>query len=165
MISTEAGVSARTFFNYFQSKEEAILTPPPELLPDMRDRFTAAGPAHPQAVLRDLISVLVENLAALVSDSSDLRDSFALAEHEPKLATLLLAQFAQFRRSLASAVAERLGKRRGDEASELIAELALVAVRTGMERWVRTGARGSPVRHLRRSAALLSDLMAQENQR
>src|SRR3712207_6346148 len=44
-ICTEAGVSARTFFNYFESKDDAVLGMEPLALdPEVVETFAAGGP-------------------------------------------------------------------------------------------------------------------------
>ena len=44
-ICAEAGISARTFFNYFPNKESAIAYGPSDIPPELVEEFVAAGPA------------------------------------------------------------------------------------------------------------------------
>ncbi|MGN0042882.1 TetR/AcrR family transcriptional regulator [Rhodococcus sp. (in: high G+C Gram-positive bacteria)] len=46
-LCEHVGVSRRTFFNYFASKEDAVLgNPPAALTPEDRDEFVAGGRPH-----------------------------------------------------------------------------------------------------------------------
>ncbi|MFD4603849.1 TetR family transcriptional regulator [Streptomyces sp. NPDC058464] len=163
MISAEAGVSSRTFFNYFPNKEEAVLPGPTELPSPLIEEFVAAGPAPAREVLADLTRLLVRELADNPPSRADLRDVFALAGEHPALHTALVARFDGFRRSVAEVVGRRLGLEPGDEVPGLMAALALTAVRTGVERWSGSGSEGtdddSPVPHVERSMELLRSLL------
>ena len=44
-ICSEAGISTRTFFNYFPNKESAIAYGPSDIPPELVADFVAAGPA------------------------------------------------------------------------------------------------------------------------
>src|ERR1700752_5103986 len=56
-ICVEAGISTRTFFNYFPNKESAIAYGPSDLAPDLAEDFVAAGPTSYWGVLGDLITL------------------------------------------------------------------------------------------------------------
>src|SRR6516225_11277009 len=59
-ICAEAGISARTFFNYFPNKESAIAYGPSDIPPELVADFVAAGPAPYSAVLAELITLRSE---------------------------------------------------------------------------------------------------------
>jgi AcrR family transcriptional regulator len=50
-ICVEAGISSRTFFNYFPNKESAIAYGPSDIPPELVADFVAAGPAPYSVVL------------------------------------------------------------------------------------------------------------------
>lgn len=162
-ISEEAGVSPRTFFNYFASKEAAVTHGPTEPSPEAVAAFVAAGPAEPREVLTDLTALMVTELA----ESPPLRDElYAIMELSHTTVGLLAAFLAHldgFQRTLAAMAAERLGVPDDDETAVLIAALAVAAVRTGLERWAHTcpsAGDDSPVPYVERSVALLRTLLA-----
>jgi AcrR family transcriptional regulator len=162
MISAEAGVSSRTFFNYFPSKEAALLLGPTEVPPALAAEFVSAGPASPGEVLTDVARLLVREMADNPPEHATMHDVFALAESHPPVQAALFARIGSFERSLAEAVAQRLGQRPEDELPSLIAALALTAMRVGMERWSREVPQDaeddSPIPYIERALELLRSL-------
>ena len=119
-ISHAANVSPRTFFNYFPSKESAIIGELPEL-PDAEaiERFVTAGPDQP--ILEGISELLI---AAL--DTVEIADEIAdppltstsahelhtlrraLLKDNPELFALRMASMHQFEDSLSEIVQKRL---------------------------------------------------------
>jgi AcrR family transcriptional regulator len=163
MISAAAGVCARTFFNYFPTKEAAVAYGPSELSQELAAEFVAAGPAPARQVLVDLTQLLARDLAQRPPQRDELHASFELAHAHPQVLAALLAQFDAFQEHIAEFVARRVDGQASDEASGLIAAVALAAVRQGLDRWSRA-TEGSPMQHVERSTELLHTLMAPENQ-
>lgn len=162
MISAEAGVSPRTFFNYFPSKEGALLLGPTEVPPDLAAEF-AAGSASPREVLADVTRLLVREMADNPPERATMHEVFTLAHGHPSVQAALLARIEGFQRSIADAVAQRMGQQPEDEMPSLIAALALTAVRTGLERWSREvpqSADDSPIPYVERAMELLRTLSA-----
>lgn len=166
MISAEADVSPRTFFNYFPNKEAAVLPVPTELPAALAAEFAASGDAHPRDVLADLTRLLVRDLTDRPPQRAEMHAVFALTRSHPALLAALLAHFDGFQRSIAQTVAQRLGQRPDGEVPTLIAALALTAVRTGVERWASEdsppGEEDSPVPYVERTARLLRTLLILE---
>ncbi|MPY55656.1 TetR family transcriptional regulator [Streptomyces spongiae] len=163
MISAEAGVSPRTFFNYFPNKEAAVLPGPTELPEGLAAQFITRGAAHPREVLADLTQLLVRDLADNAPQRQEMHAVFALTRSHPALLAAMLARFDSFQRSIAEAVAQRLEQRPDGEVPTLLAALALTAMRTGLERWAceesQSEADDSPVPYVERSAELLRTLL------
>lgn len=163
MISEAAGVSSRTFFNYFPSKEAAVLPNPVELPEASAAEFALRGDAHPREVLADLTGLLVREMADNPPQREEMHAVFALTRRHPALLAALLAGFEGFQRSIAEVVGQRLGQRPQDEVPTLIAALALTAVRTGLERWTSQESPGdeddSPVPYVERSVEALRSLL------
>src|SRR5262245_26452413 len=61
-ICRAAGVSIRTFFNYFPNKESAIAYGPSDIPPELVAEFVAAGPAPYSQVLAELITLAAHHL-------------------------------------------------------------------------------------------------------
>lgn len=165
MIASAAGVSPRTFFNYFPTKEAAVLplrSAPPA---DMLAAFIAAGPDHPRVVLSELTDLLLADLAANELAQEDL-EMFRLAEHNPSVLAAVLEHLERFTRGLADAVAKRLDADPGAEMPELIANLAMSPLRAGLQRWSQdhpSGGQESALSYLSRAVSLLHELLALES--
>jgi AcrR family transcriptional regulator len=162
MITTEADVSHRTFFNYFPNKEAAVVQTPPKLPDEEVEAFTAAGPAHPREILADLTALLLRDMAEQPPQRGEFSATFTLAREHPPVLAAMLASFAEFEQSLAGIAAARMGERPGDEAPRLIAALAMTAIRTAMESWTADGAEDrddSPMPYVERVMTLLRTLL------
>jgi AcrR family transcriptional regulator len=158
MISAAAGVSPRTFFNYFPTKDAAVAQGPPDLSEEVTAEFVAAGPAAPRQVLADLAGVLVRHLAEGPPQREELHTIFELSHEYPQVLAGMLARFEEFQRQVADLVARRLGAQADDEVPALMAAVVLTALRQGMDRWARTPGEDSPVPYVERSTALLHTL-------
>jgi AcrR family transcriptional regulator len=131
-ISEAAGVSARTFFNYFSSKEEAIIgdgpliTPPGDGVP-----FIGDG----ESVLDGLHRVVRAAAAGTAWRRDEVQVRRQLLQRYPALVPRMYARIAGFERSLASAVATRSGGSAGDAYPQLMAAVASTAARVAIYRW------------------------------
>ncbi|MEU5098719.1 TetR family transcriptional regulator [Streptomyces sp. NPDC020996] len=137
MISAEAGVSPRTFFNYFPTKESALVVVPPPLSDEQRHRL-AAGDPRPRRVLHDLVDVLTQQTdedLMLPGGRHHFRAMVRIASAHPELAALLHARFDAFESELTGVVADRLGVPATDPLPALLTALAFSVVRVGLHRW------------------------------
>ena len=134
-IAERADVSPRTFFNYFSSKDDAVLG----LDPDSSARQVAAFLARPAAetpvqALRAVAHAQAEEMAT-DTDLWPLR--LKVIDTTPALLARLAAVFGEGERVLADAIASRTGTRAGADAyPTLLAGVAGVAMRTGLHRWL-----------------------------
>jgi AcrR family transcriptional regulator len=163
-ISAEAGVSARTFFNYFQSKEFAIVCAPFDIPRDLAADFVAAGPAPNHVLLDDVIALTIHSLSEKISpDRQEMADLFEIGHGNGAVAAAILTQFDQFQALLAGLVAERAAMQPDDDVPALIAALALAVVRTGMENWASsasTDGDDTSMPYLQRAATLAQSFFA-----
>lgn len=106
-ISDRAGVSPRTFWGYFSSKEDAILNRDPGA-GDQLHAALLARPAgeHPVTALRVVVGGY---MAGRISDSRRSVRRQRLIRREPQLMAATAAVFDDFERALVAAVAQRLG--------------------------------------------------------
>lgn len=166
-ISIEAGVSQRTFFNYFSSKEHAIAYASLEIPSEMAADFVAAGPAAHSVLLGDVIGLIARSVAESPPPSrEELADVFAVGHSSAAVTSAILTQFDQFQVRLAELVAQRCGMEPGDEVPTLVATLALAVLRTSMLRWVsqtpQDGA-DTPDAHFQRAAILVQNFFTSDS--
>jgi AcrR family transcriptional regulator len=157
-ISVAAGVSARTFFNYFPSKEVAIAYAPLEISAEQAAEFVANGPAPYSVLLNDLLRLAIRDLADNAPSRQEMADLFAVGHASAGVASAVLSQFDLFQKRLAGLVAERADMEPGDDIPTLIAALALAVVRTGLVNWADAATadgEDTPVPHVQRAATLI----------
>jgi AcrR family transcriptional regulator len=160
-ICAEAGISTRTFFNYFPNKESAIAYGPSDIPPELVADFVAAGPAPYSVVLAELITLAAHHLRDVPPRREHAAHMLELAKTSPSVLAAFLADLERFQNHLTDVVARRQGTRADDEIVALVAALALTAVRSGIERWSRgeaDDADDTPMPHVERAAALVNSI-------
>jgi AcrR family transcriptional regulator len=145
-IAEAAGVSPRTFFNYFPSKEDAIVgvtsRRSSEMLADLVARPEAEGPLE---ALRATALAIGRRLEA---DAEDMMRRRQLFQRYPTLAARHAAGFAEVERGLVEEVARRTGLDADlDTYPALVVAAALAAVRVAITVW-HERARPGPVMDL-----------------
>ncbi|MFI5609094.1 TetR/AcrR family transcriptional regulator [Amycolatopsis sp. NPDC051903] len=130
-ICARAGVSSRTFFNYFDSKEEAVLSL--ALTPDGVGAGLAARPAG-EAPLASLRAVFTQRFEQVENDSTVQERALLLREHPDLWARL--AQTSRFvEEAAAEAIAERIGRPVDDVYVRMTVLAAFAATRTAFTCW------------------------------
>ncbi|OJZ74658.1 TetR family transcriptional regulator [Mycobacterium paraffinicum] len=159
-ICAEAGISTRTFFNYFPNKESAIAYGPSDIPPELVADFVAAGPAPYSVVLAELITLAAHHLRDVPPRREHAAHMLELAKTSPAVLAAFLADLERFQTHLTDIIARRQGTRPDDEIVALIAALALTAVRSGIERWSRGegDVDDTPMPHVERAAALVNSI-------
>jgi AcrR family transcriptional regulator len=163
-ICVEAGISTRTFFNYFPNKESAIAYGPSDIPATLVEDFVAAGPAPYSVVLAELITLAAHHLR----DKPPRRDQAAcmleLAKTTPGVLAAFLADLERFQNHLTDVVARRQLVRPEEEMPALISALALTAVRSGIERWSSgepKDADDTPMPYVERAASLVNSIFTE----
>ncbi len=165
-ISHRADVSPRTFFNYFASKEAAMLGESPELPTDGSVARYAGG---------ELGSSVLEGLGELISAASQESGEdaeihtlrFSLLRQYPQLFTLRMTAMRSFEEQLATVVAERL---RHDEPAlddesrrskaKLITLVAFGVIRHSWSCWAENEGAMSLSERMRQSFAQLPGILS-----
>jgi AcrR family transcriptional regulator len=155
-IAAAADVSTRTFFNYFSSKEEALVAPDTQLL-ELMARQVVERPAA-ESPLEALRVVLVHHSGVEAAELDLLRLRMAVVEPHPALLPHLVGSYAAAERLFAEAVAERTGTDVDrDTYPPLLAAVAAAALRTALHLWRTSDFRASVPELLDQSFACLAE--------
>jgi AcrR family transcriptional regulator len=132
-IADEVDVSLRTFFNYFSSKEEAIVAGDVATAESLVDAFRGRPAGEP--VLEALRHAV---LAVLDEDSyRDRVQRMQVLRRAPSLLPHQLAAFVAQERALAAAVADRVGcSVDQDLYPAMVAASAMAGLRVAVQRWL-----------------------------
>lgn len=95
-ICAEAGISPRTFFNYFPNKESAIAYGPSDIPAELVADFVAAGPAPYSAVLAELIALAAHHLRDMPPARELAEGCLELAKTTPAVLSAFLAELERF---------------------------------------------------------------------
>jgi AcrR family transcriptional regulator len=134
-IAERADVSPRTFFNYFPTKDDAVLGLDPAA-PARQAEAIAARPADESAV-EAMRAVAVAQAAEMAEDQQLWPLRLQVVEAHPVLIGKLAAAFGESDRVLAAAIAQRTDTGVDDALLPmLLAGVAAAAMRTALHRWL-----------------------------
>lgn len=130
-IARHAGISTRTFFNYYPYKEAALMGPPPDYPPEASEAFIAGR----GRLIDDLSQLVAAHLTRFLNERQMIVHIIALADSDAKLDALrnstMLARRAQMRgllRRRLSGADERL--------VEILAAAIVAATNAATKEWV-----------------------------
>jgi AcrR family transcriptional regulator len=133
-IAAAADVSPRTFFNYFATKEAAILGVDPQRRRDLLDRLAARPAGEPP------LTALREALRGPDSDNAVAwRTRARLAQQHPQLQSAYIAGFTTLEAELTEAIAKRMGAPAGDAFPRLLVAISLTAMRVAVDEAIDAG--------------------------
>ncbi|QWS34127.1 TetR/AcrR family transcriptional regulator [Curtobacterium aetherium] len=111
-VSRRADISPRTFFNYFPSKEQAILGDDPTLPQgDDVEVFVAGGPTGD--LLSDLGALLVHSARELIEERGLIGERQRVLRANPELFSRRMASMKEFQSEIQAVVERRLRREAG----------------------------------------------------
>ncbi|MGH2545692.1 MAG: TetR family transcriptional regulator [Actinomycetota bacterium] len=139
-IVGEVEVSPRTFFRYFDSKEDVVIGFFDDMGLELRAMLAARPEEEPPfTAARNALGSLIELYTA---DVERVLAAKRLAQDTPAIRARLLDKHARWENGMSEELAERLGVDPDrDPRPRLIAAVALAAFSTAITRWVASGGR------------------------
>jgi AcrR family transcriptional regulator len=129
-ISAEAGISTRTFFNYYPNKQAAVLGPAVTLSDVAPDWFAASG----APLTADIARLLVDALLIDPPDRMVLRTILRVIESHPALPNLFRKRLDDMALVLLRLLLARLGAGSETEA-RLVAEVSVQTLAHAVTAW------------------------------
>jgi AcrR family transcriptional regulator len=164
-VCDDVGVSRRTFFNYFPSKDEAVLGM--DEGDDGRrfaERFLARGSRGWPAVLDDVVDLAIEHMrlsgVASVDHGAEHAHLHAALNREPRLLALFMGATREREQQLAGLIAEREGVAPADPHVQALVLLVTTLLRTAGERVLSAAPEGDFATELTTSLAALREVAA-----
>ena len=132
-ISEAADVSPRTFFNYFATKDDAIIGGPVTDGPSLRERLLAVPGRTPLAAA--LLAAMEPDIAQVQAERDLWLLRMRVINDNPQMLPALVARGACAEQETADAVAARTGLPADGMFAQLTAAVTGAAFRTAMMRW------------------------------
>ena len=159
MICDRVGVSPRTFFNYFDSKIDAVLGITPwEIDPDAAEAFVAGGPTG--TLLLDCAALASAQLVDVPVGPERLGQIMELIHREPQLVIRHMAWLEERCALIEDLVARRNGVAEAGPAEKTTATVVTLMVRAALTHWDSAGRTDPPVTYVPVAVAELRALFA-----
>lgn len=152
-IASRAGVSTRTFFNYFDTKEDAALL---QVFAVGEEELAVFAGSPAGDTWRDLARLFTADTEGAAEEGADFHRYLELQQQNPVLAGRQLVVFSRFEARMSAAVIRRLGDApHAQIKGPLMVGCCITAVRVALAHWAATD-RNGPVRpHLEEALALV----------
>lgn len=132
-IAQASGVSPRTFFNYFPTKQEAIFPGPPELDPENIEQFVA-GTGPLLSDLRTLVANYAQFAPNVHKQMLELRPILA---QQPEVWAHINKRFGDLENQFAQAIARRRNRAEPTSEDHVIAAVSAAVMRLSLRCWSR----------------------------
>ena len=140
-IAAAAGVSRRTFFHYFGSKEDVVLSRHDDFERALMEAIRTAPPEAP--LLQVAEQAVIATLAMFDTDEFELLEQ--LKRDTPALRARDHGKYERLERAIAGALAERSGASPDDLRTRLDAMLVTGMLRVAGAGWAGASAAGVPI--------------------
>jgi len=135
-VCREVDVSRRTFFNYFPSKEDAVLgVDPDDQLQLFAQEFLARKPGGWDKVLDDLVDLVIEHFESAGIDANGHAEFVAAIEREPRLLIRFIGVTRERDRDGAALIARREGLPADDPQAHAAMNVLSLLMRMAGERF------------------------------
>jgi len=136
-LCDEVGVSRRTFFNYFPSKEEAVIgIDETEEAERYAADFLALGSRGWPAVVDDLIGLAIEHVKATEHSAAEHSNFILAVGREPRLLARFMGISREREQQVAELIAAREGTTTGDPCTRAATQIMTTVMRSAGDRIV-----------------------------
>ena len=135
-VCDEVGISRRTFFNYFPSKEDAVLGVPDEGDESAKfaDDFRSRGSRGWAAVADDLVDIAVQHVRSAGHDAAEHIAFMKVLEREPRLLAKFIGAGREREQAFVALVAEREGVPTDDPHARAVIDIVSTVMRSTADR-------------------------------
>lgn len=137
-IAAAADISPRTFFRYFESKQDVVMAHTNDKGDDLGTRVEAR-PAH-EGPVEALRQTILAQLSALVAADDTVLREMRVMMSSPELRAMALDHFHEHQEQLAAALAVRMNQPPDALGPHVLAGVFSTAVWAAVDRWVAEGA-------------------------
>lgn len=136
-VCDEVDVSRRTFFNYFASKEDAVIGDNSDNeFEVLADAFMAGTPGDWARVLQDLVEFAITHIESGDMDATAHTDFMAALEREPRLMARFIGVTRERERQIRSLIARREGVSDDDPRAAAVVSLLASLMQSSAQRFV-----------------------------
>jgi AcrR family transcriptional regulator len=133
-VCEEVGISRRTFFNYFPTKEDAVIgADPADEAQHFAEQFLAFGSRGWGAVLDDLVAIVSAHFEAVGHDTTEHAEFMRVLEREPRILSRFIGITRERERGAAELIALREGVAHDDPRASALVGIFSMILRSGGE--------------------------------
>ncbi|WP_417527975.1 TetR/AcrR family transcriptional regulator [Marinomonas shanghaiensis] len=131
-ISKHVGISHRTFFNYYENKESALMSGVPEISEESIERFLKS-----ELPIKENLRLLMSDfMQAATSNREELLIVLEIVRTHPKAGQIQLARMSEARSHLSELLAMKI-ENNSPLVLDILAEVLLFSGWTGILRWLK----------------------------
>lgn len=161
-VCEPVGISRRTFFNYFPSKEAAVIGTPPDMLEsEAVQRFLAAGTPDgtlSPTLLDDMVEVAIETMDEVFDIAGTITHVNAIIAREPAFMEKFMRDSEETQRRFVALIEQREGLAVGDPRAPLSIQILGAMLHSTVHAFFADGKTGSIGPELRRALTQTREL-------
>lgn len=135
MISDVAGISERTFFNYFPYKEMVFVPPRIDFSTEVFEDFVVGK----GALIDDILKLFVCEIDKIGSDRSFFQKMHEISMKNPKIMNLRISAFHEAELKFSDLIALRFKDKLDADSARHMTAMIMVSIRMGIEMWTESG--------------------------
>jgi AcrR family transcriptional regulator len=136
-VCDQVGISRRTFFNYFATKEDAVIGGNTESdFEFLTEAFLAGQPGSWPRAVQDLVDLAVAHIESDDADAQAHADLMAALEREPRLLARFIGVTRDRERQIRALIARREGVDENDPRAAAVVSIMAILMQTSAQRFI-----------------------------